>query len=181
MLVREAGKPGKPGSREAGKPGSREAGEAGEAGKPGGREAGKLEAVHKTASIHRRRALSSETVRNVTADCHGHAMTTPRILQRKVLRGIELRYMLATNLSIHGAATMFEMIELLEYQGFAIPARWKTVSDALRWEIRRGRDSRLRRGLYGPGQMPRSTGGLFRNCVSAGAGGWCGGCDRRSG
>ena len=85
-------------------------------------------------------------------------MTTPRILQRKVLRGIELRYMLAQNLSIHGSATMFEMIELLEYQGFAIPGRAsKTVSDALRWEMRRGRVRRLRRGLYGPGQMPRST------------------------
>ncbi|BBX04540.1 hypothetical protein MMOR_54760 [Mycolicibacterium moriokaense] len=28
---------------------------------------------------------------------------------------------------------------------------------ALRWEMRRGRVRRLRRGLYGPGHMPRST------------------------
>ena len=31
------------------------------------------------------------------------------------------------------------------------------MSDALRWEIGRGRVRRLRRGKYGPGEMPRST------------------------
>jgi hypothetical protein len=85
-------------------------------------------------------------------------MTTSKIVQRKVLQGIELRYMLAVNLDIHGAASIFELIEQLEYQGFAIPGRAsKTVSDALRWEMRRGRVRRIRRGVYGPGQMPRST------------------------
>jgi hypothetical protein len=85
-------------------------------------------------------------------------MTEPKIVQRKVLRGTELRYLLTINLSIHGSATVFEMIDLLEYQGFVIPGRAsKTVSDALRWEMRRGRVRRIRRGVYGPGQMPRST------------------------
>lgn len=75
-----------------------------------------------------------------------------------MLQGIELRYMLTVNLDIHGPASIFEMIELLEYQGFAIPGRAsKSVSDALRWEMRRGRVRRLRRGVYGPGLMPRST------------------------
>ncbi|MGV0792917.1 hypothetical protein [Mycolicibacterium sp. XJ1819] len=76
----------------------------------------------------------------------------------KLLRGIELRYVLTTNLAVHGAATITEMIDLLEFQGFAVadPAP-KSVSDALRWEVRRGRARWLRRGLYGPGQMPRST------------------------
>jgi hypothetical protein len=61
-----------------------------------------------------------------------------------VLLGIELRY------GVH-----FELIEQLDYQGFSIPGRAsKTVSDALPWEMRRGR---IRRGVYGPGQMPRST------------------------
>lgn len=78
--------------------------------------------------------------------------------QRKVLRGTELRHMVTTNLAVHGKATMFEILELLYYQGFIIPGRpSKTVSDALRWEMRRGRVRRLRRGVYGPGQMPRST------------------------
>jgi hypothetical protein len=77
---------------------------------------------------------------------------------RKVLRGTELRYVLTTNLAVHGKATIFEMIELLEYQGFDVAGRAsKTVSDALRWEMRRGRVRRLRRGFYGPGEMPRST------------------------
>ena len=77
---------------------------------------------------------------------------------RKVLQGVELRYVLTTNLAVHGTATIFEMVELLEYQGFTVAGRpSKTVSDALRWEMRRGRVRRLRRGLYGPGQMPRST------------------------
>jgi hypothetical protein len=85
-------------------------------------------------------------------------MIEPKTVQRKVLRGTELRYMLTTNLSIHGSATVYEMIELLDYQGFVIPGRAsKTVSDALRCEVRRGRVRRIRRGVYGPGQMPRST------------------------
>ena len=75
-----------------------------------------------------------------------------------MLQGIELRYMLAVNLAIHGSASIFEILEQLDYQGFSIPGRpSKTVSDALRWEMRRGRVRRLRRGVYGPGQMPRST------------------------
>jgi hypothetical protein len=76
----------------------------------------------------------------------------------KVLRGIELRYVLTTNLTVHGPATIPAMVELLEYQGFTLTGRAsKAVSDALRWERQRGRVRRLRRGLYGPGEMPRST------------------------
>jgi hypothetical protein len=85
-------------------------------------------------------------------------MDAPNPPQRKVLQGIELRYMLAVNLDIHGSASIFELIEQLRYQGFSIPGRAsKTVSDALRWEVRRGRVRHLRRGVYGPGHMPRST------------------------
>ena len=43
-------------------------------------------------------------------------------------------------------------------QGFAIGGRAsKQVSDALRWERRRGRVRRIARGLYGPGYVPRAT------------------------
>jgi hypothetical protein len=46
----------------------------------------------------------------------------------------------------------------LEYQGFDIRGRAsKVVSDALRREIDRGRVLRLKRGRYGPGEMPRAT------------------------
>ena len=75
-----------------------------------------------------------------------------------MLRGIELRYVLTINLAVHGPATIPSMIELLEYQRFCVQGRAsKAVSDALRWEMRHGRVRRLRRGLYGPGEMPRST------------------------
>jgi hypothetical protein len=86
------------------------------------------------------------------------AMDVPNSRQRKVLAGIELRYVVTMNLAVHGPATVVEIIELLEYQGFVIAGRAsKTVSDALRWEMRRGRVRRIRRGKYGAGQMPRST------------------------
>lgn len=88
--------------------------------------------------------------------------------QRKVLQGIELRYMLTVNLDIHGEASISALIEQLYYQGFSISGRpSKTVSDALRWEMRRGRVRRLRRGVYGPGQMPRSTGQYIHNRAAA--------------
>jgi hypothetical protein len=74
------------------------------------------------------------------------------------LRGIELRYVLTDILAVHGKATIPDLIETLECQGFSVAGRAsKAISDALRWEIRRGRVRRLRRGFYGPGVIPRST------------------------
>jgi hypothetical protein len=74
------------------------------------------------------------------------------------LRGIELRYVLTMHLAVHGPATITEMIDALGWHGFCVPGRVsKVVSDALRWEIGRGRVRRLGRGLYGPGRIPRAT------------------------
>lgn len=72
------------------------------------------------------------------------------------LRGIELRYVLTMHLFLHGRATITDLVEALAHHGFEVdtPAG-KSVSDALRWERRRGRVRRLARGVYGPGQMPR--------------------------
>ena len=76
----------------------------------------------------------------------------------RALRGIELRYALTLYLFQHGPTTIPDLIDALEYQGFDVPGRAsKAISDALRWEIGRGRVRRLRRGLYGPGSMPRAT------------------------
>lgn len=74
------------------------------------------------------------------------------------LRGIELRYVLTMHLAIHGRATIKDLVEALAFHGFEVdgPAG-KSVSDALRWERRRGRARRLARGVYGPGQLPRGT------------------------
>ncbi|WP_241010714.1 hypothetical protein [Mycobacterium camsae] len=74
------------------------------------------------------------------------------------LRGTELRYVLTWQLALHGPATIAEMIDALEWHGFCVKGRAsKVISDALRWEIRRGRVRRLGRGKYGPAGMPRST------------------------
>jgi hypothetical protein len=74
------------------------------------------------------------------------------------LRTIELRYALTLYLFQHGPTTVTDLIDALYYQGFDIPGRAsKSVSDALRSEVANGRVRRLRRGLYGPGEMPRAT------------------------
>jgi hypothetical protein len=77
---------------------------------------------------------------------------------RRQLRGVELRYALTMFLFQHGAQTVADLIDALEYQCFEIPGRAsKVVSDALRAEIAHGRVIRLKRGRYGPGEMPRAT------------------------
>jgi hypothetical protein len=74
------------------------------------------------------------------------------------LQGIELRYVLTMHLAHHGPATIAEMIDALDGQGFCVRGRAsKAVSDASRWEIGRGRVRRLARGCYGPAYIPRST------------------------
>ena len=77
---------------------------------------------------------------------------------RHQLHGIALRYALTMYLLQHGPTTVNELIVAMEWQGFEISGRAsKQVSDALRWERRRGRVCRLARGLYGPGFVPRGT------------------------
>ena len=85
----------------------------------------------------------------------GAAMNESPLL---VLRGSELRYALVRLVELIGPATVPELIAGLEHWGFAVDGRpSKTVSDALRWERRRGRVSRRGRGLYNAGEMPRGT------------------------
>ena len=77
---------------------------------------------------------------------------------RHRLQGMELRYALTLYLLQHGPTTVDELIKAMKWQGFDIGGRAsKQVSDALRWERRRGRVRRLARGLYGPGYVPRGT------------------------
>jgi hypothetical protein len=75
------------------------------------------------------------------------------------LRGIELRYALVVLLLDRGQPTDVKaMVAALEAGGRRLAGRpGKAVSDALRWEVRRGRVVRLGRGRYAPGRMPRST------------------------
>jgi hypothetical protein len=76
----------------------------------------------------------------------------------RLLRGIELRYVLTHHLFTHGPAAITDLLEALAFQGFGVtrPAP-KSVSDALRWERCRGRVRRLGCGRYSPGGMPRGT------------------------
>ena len=77
---------------------------------------------------------------------------------KRRLRGGELRCALTMYLFQHGPATVAELIDALDFQGFEFPGRpSKAVSDALRWEMGHGRVRRLSRGRYGPDSMPRST------------------------
>ncbi len=78
--------------------------------------------------------------------------------KRRRLRGIELRYVLTAHLLAHGPATVANLVEMLAARGFETPGRAsKSVSDALRWETRRGRVRRVGRGRYDGGGMPRGT------------------------
>ena len=75
-----------------------------------------------------------------------------------VLRGTELRYALVRLAELIGPASIPELLAGLQRWGFTVEGRpSKTVSDALRWERRRGRVSRWGRGMYNGGEMPRAT------------------------
>ena len=75
-----------------------------------------------------------------------------------VLRGTVLRYVLIYLLRLHSPRTIPELVDGLQKWGFAVEGRpSKTVSDALRWERRRGRVERRGRGRYIAGDVARST------------------------
>lgn len=74
------------------------------------------------------------------------------------LRCTDLRYLLVTHIYDHGVVSVEELVESLAHQGFSIRGRpSKTVSDALRTDVKIGRVIRRGRGRYGPGEMPRAT------------------------
>jgi hypothetical protein len=78
---------------------------------------------------------------------------------RPALTGMNLRYLLTVVLLDAGRPlTTAELVEAVRSSGRDIAGRAsKTVSDALRWEIRKGRVVRLGRSVYRCGSMPRST------------------------
>lgn len=74
------------------------------------------------------------------------------------LRGIELRYVLTMHLARHGRSSVRELVDALAFHGCTADSPVnKSVSDALRWERRRGRVRHIRYGVYGPGEIPRGT------------------------
>lgn len=74
------------------------------------------------------------------------------------VKGRDLRYLLSWLLADSGSATVPELVDRLAMYGFGVDGRpSKTVSDALRWEVRHGRVLQHGRGVYGPGPTPRAT------------------------
>lgn len=75
------------------------------------------------------------------------------------LKGLYLRYALIVCLVEAGRVlTTRELVASLHAAGFEIAGRdSKAVSDALRWEVRRGRAVRAGRGTYRAGVVSRQT------------------------
>jgi len=75
------------------------------------------------------------------------------------VRGLPLRYLIVDALCTAGSGVRVpELVSLLEEQGVEFENRpSKIVSDALRWEVKRGRVSRPRRGVYVFVGAPPST------------------------
>lgn len=73
--------------------------------------------------------------------------------------GRELRYRLSVMLrDAHRPMKVHEMIVTLRSGGLGVRGRSsKAISDALRWEIRRGRVVRVGRATYVTGRIPPST------------------------
>jgi len=77
---------------------------------------------------------------------------------RHFIAGRELRWVLTVYLFEGRTMSVQALVRALEDDGFAVLGRpSKVVSDALRWEIRRGRVVRLGRGRYAAGRMPKQT------------------------
>lgn len=70
----------------------------------------------------------------------------------------DLRYLLVLHIHRHGLTTVSEMVTMLADIGFDVDGRpSKTISDALRTDVKLDRVRRRDRGLYSPGALPRST------------------------
>jgi len=74
------------------------------------------------------------------------------------LAGRALRFVLVAELMKRPEMTVAEMTAVVDRYGHQLTGRAsKVVSDALRWEVRRGRVVRLGRGLYRYCRAPAST------------------------
>ncbi len=86
-------------------------------------------------------------------------MRQRRILHDEdVLRGRGLRFVLVEEIRQRGTMTVAEMVSVVAEHGYTIAGRAsKVISDALRWEIARGRIIRVERGVYTYGYTPPAT------------------------
>jgi hypothetical protein len=77
----------------------------------------------------------------------------------RLLRGRRLRYATAVALfDAQRSMTLEDLVAVLLRQGFSLPGEpRKVVSDALRWELHKGRAIRTGRGQYRSLGLARST------------------------
>ena len=84
-------------------------------------------------------------------------------MPRPLLAGLPLRYALLVVLARSPSSmSVPELAAGIETLGFGVELApggrvSKAISDALRWEVRRGRVVRLRRNCYSAGRIPGST------------------------
>ena len=81
-----------------------------------------------------------------------------RVDEAGPLRGRGLRFVLLAEIRRRRTMTVSAMVTFLAECGYEVNGRpSKEISDALRWEVARGRVVRIRRGVYGYGRTPRTT------------------------
>ncbi|MEM7275272.1 MAG: hypothetical protein AAF547_19505 [Actinomycetota bacterium] len=74
------------------------------------------------------------------------------------LYGRALRFVVVDLIRTRGTMTVAEMVVAVGEAGYPVTGRRsKVISDALRWEVARGRVVRVRRGVYRYGRAPAST------------------------
>ena len=85
------------------------------------------------------------------------------------LHGLELRSAVVLLLVERGRPmALSDLVARLRRDGFDLGDRpSKQVSDALRWEVRRGRVTKVGRGIYGPGVVAKVTKHRMRARVAA--------------
>jgi hypothetical protein len=83
--------------------------------------------------------------------------------------GTELRHAICVCLlRAQSPLTVPEVVAGVEALGCSVPGRpSKSISDAVRWEVRKGRVVRLGRSLYQIGSMPRSTEWWMRRKIAS--------------
>lgn len=79
-------------------------------------------------------------------------------IEADALRGRGLRFVLVDEIRRRHTCTVAELVQYIANAGFELPGRpSKIISDALRWEVARGRVRRVDRGCYSYGRVPPTT------------------------
>ncbi|MDH4278804.1 MAG: winged helix-turn-helix domain-containing protein [Acidimicrobiia bacterium] len=97
---------------------------------------------------------------NVPGTAGYHGLTWPSALWPRAVASRELRYLAVAELIEAGRSmSAMELAEVIQSRGLVIRGDKpnKTVADALRWEVAKGRVLKPGRGRFQAGRMPRST------------------------